>query len=412
MRKHIRPRLPSLAFACSLCAVALSDAPPAAARVDALNAVLGTQTIGVKYGFTDQTRLVETAERILEMGSGILKITLSGKMDEAYGLPKRDDVRSLTDLVSRDPSVKRVFDMPFAYYHLWVYPFAHRDSSWKDGFTEQERQHEYDEVRALALYLLKTYAGTGKTFYFGHWEGDWSLLAGYDKNLAPAPEAVQGMIDWLNVRQTAVDDATREAGARDVKIYTYTEANLVQKGMKGGPCVVNSVLPHTRVDYVSYSSYDTINPHKGDTRQALREALDFIESKLPPKPGLGGKRVFIGEYGFPLSKTTTPELQDLYSRDVCRAALEWGCPFVLYWEFYCNEIADGKHRGFWLIDDKNQKQPFYYTLQRYYEGLRRYAADCKAKSGRTPTDDELRAKALELLAAPAAGSAAQPHVGK
>ncbi len=368
-------------------------APP----VDTLNLFLGTQTIGVKYGFTGETRLVETAARIREMGSNLLKITLSGKMDQAYGLPKRDDVRSLTDLVSRDPSVKRVLDMPFAYYHFWVYPFSHPDSSWKDGFSEPEHKAEYDEVRALADYLLKTYAGTGKTFFFGHWEGDWSLLAGYNKNLDPAPEAVQGMIDWLNARQDAVDDAKRENPASDVRIYNYTEANLVQKGMKGKPCVVNSVLPHTRVDYVSYSCYDTINPHKGNTRQALREALDYIESKLPPKPEIKGKRVYIGEYGFPLSAAKTPENQDLWSRDVCRAAVEWGCPFVLYWEMYCNEIADGKHRGFWLIDDQNRKQPLYFAHQRYYEGMRRFAADYAAKYGRQPADPELRKQALDLL---------------
>jgi hypothetical protein len=393
MHAHTPTRFVPFAFACLLASSVWSGEPPA----DTLNLILGTQTIGVKYGFTDKTRLVETAERIREMGSNLLKITLNGKMDQAYGLPKRDDVRSLTDLVSRDPSVKHVFDMPFSYYHLWVYPFAHRDASWKDGFTDEEKKNEYDEVHALARYLLKTYAGTGKTFFFGHWEGDWSLLPGYDKNRDPAPEATQGMIDWLNTRQAAIDDAKRETAARDVQIYNYTEANLVQKGMKGGHCLVNDVLPHTTVDYVSYSCYDTINPHKGDTRQALHAALDYIEAKLPPKPGLAGKRVYIGEYGFPLSATKTPEQQDLWSRDVCRAAVEWGCPFVLYWEMYCNEIADGKHRGFWLIDDKDRKQPLYFTHQRYYAGLRQFAADCKTKHGRPPTDAELRKQALELL---------------
>ena len=151
------------------------------------------------------------------------------------------------------------------------------------------------------------------------------------------------------------------------------------------------------MDYVSYSSYDTTNPHKGNVRKALHEALDYIESKLPAKKGLQGKRVFIGEYGIPLSAAGTPEKQDQYSRDVCLAALEWGCPFVLYWEMYCNEKTKGKHHGFWLIDDKNRKQPFYFTLQNYYENMKRIVMEFRKQHGRFPTDNELREKAVEIL---------------
>jgi hypothetical protein len=107
--------------------------------------------------------------------------------------------------------------------------------------------------------------------------------------------------------------------------------------------------------------------------------------------------VFIGEYGFALERTKTPQKQDLCARDVCLAALEWGCPFVLYWEIYCNENPGGKHRGFWLIDDKNRKQPFYYTLERYHEAMKRFVEASEKVHQRLPTDPELRRKALEVL---------------
>ncbi|MFH1023077.1 MAG: hypothetical protein V1809_06780 [Planctomycetota bacterium] len=374
-----------------------SEAPPSAQRMDTVNYVLGTQTIGITYTFTGKTGLVETAERIHEMGSNVLKFSMSPRMEEQYGLPKREDIRSLADLASREPSVKTVLDMPFAYYLIWVYPFAHRDAAWTDGLSEKERREAYEEVHALAAHLLKTYSGTGKTFLLGHWEGDWYLHPNYDPKQDPNPEAIQGMIDWLNVRQAAIDAAKNETSAKDVSVCHYTEVNLVRKGMKGGVCLVNNVLPHTKVDYVSYSSWDTINPHKGGTRKALHDALDYIESKLPPKAGIPGKRVFIGEYGFALETTKTPQRQDRYSRDVCRAALEWGCPFVLYWEMYCNETSKDKHRGLWLIDDKNQKQPFYHTLQSYYENMRRFVEAFGKEHGRLPTDSEIRKKALEIL---------------
>jgi len=380
---------------------------PGTRRVDTVNYVLGTQTIGIKYKFTEETGLVETARRIQGMGSNLLKFSMNRRDTEKdrYNHPRNDNIRSLVNLASKEPSVKAVLDMPFAYYHIWVYAFAHDDNAWVDGLSEKERNEEYEEIHALAKYLLQVYSGTGKTFLVGHWEGDWYLS--YNPNEEPTPTKIQGMIAWLNVRQKAIDDAKRDTKSSDVNVYHYTEVNLVQKGMKGGKCLVNDVLPHTAVDYVSYSSYDTINPHMGNVSKPLHAALDYIESKLPAKVGIQGKRVFIGEYGFPLERTKTPEKQDLYARDVCRAALEWGCPFVLYWEMYCNENPEGKHRGFWLIDDKNRKQPFYYTLVFYYENMKRMAAGFRKEHGRLPTDDELRKKAVEILKQEGSGKSAE-----
>jgi len=378
--------------------------------IDTVNYMLGTQTFGVKYKFTDKTSLIETAERIHEMGSNILKFSMSRRcMRKQYDLPKQDNIRSLVDLARREPSVKAVLDMPFAYYFIWVYPFAHSSNAWADGLSKKEEQEEYEEVYALAKYLLTTFKGTGKTFFFGHWEGDWYLHPGYDRKKDPTPTAIKGMIDWLNVRQKAVDDAKRQTQANGVYLFHYTEVNLVQKGMKGGKCLVNNVLPYTKVDYVSYSSYDTVIPHKGNVTKALHKALDYIESKLPPKKGIRGKRVFIGEYGFPLTVAGTPEKQDQYARDVCLAALEWGCPFVLYWEMYCNEKVKGKHRGFWLIDDKNRKQPFYYTLQNYYQRMKKTVAEYEKRYGGLPSDNELRKKAIEILEQVGSEQSARVH---
>lgn len=374
-----------------------SKESPSSRRVEMVNYVLGTQTIGIKYKFTKETGLVETARRIHEMGSTILKFSMTRRYMEKdrYSLPRNESIQSLVDLAGVEPSVKAVLDMPFAYYHIWVYPFAHDDNAWVDGLSEKERDEEYEEVYALVSYLMKTYRGTGKTFFLGHWEGDWYLS--YNPSDEVTATKILGMIEWLNIRQKAIDDAKRDMKSSDVTVYHYTEVNLVQKGMKGGKCLVNDVLPHTAMDYVSYSSYDTIYPHMGDVGRPLHDALDYIESKLPPKVGIQGKRVFIGEYGYSLERAKTPQKQDFYARDVCRAALEWGCPFVLYWEMYCNENPEGKHRGFWLIDDENRKQPFYFTLRSYYEDMKRIVAEFKEEHRRLPTDNELRRKAVEIL---------------
>jgi hypothetical protein len=332
------------------------------------------------------------------MGSNILKFGMSKRyMGDQYNLPRNDKIKSLVDLASMEPSVKTVLDMPFSYYFIWVYPFSHSDAAWANGLSEKERSEEYKEVHALATYLLKKYSGSGKTFFLGHWEGDWHLRPNLDPKQDPAPKAITGMIDWLNVRQKAIDDAKLQTQSKDVYLYQYTEVNLVQIGMKNRKCLVNNVLPFSTVDYVSYSSYDTTLPFKGNTRKALHGALEYIESKLPLKPNILGKRVFIGEYGFPLDHAGTPQKQNEYSLDVCLTALEWGCPFVLYWEIYCNEKPGGKHKGFWLIDEKNIKQPFYYSLQAYYVNMKRFVELHKSEYRRLPTNGELNKKAVEII---------------
>ena len=71
-----------------------------------------------------------------------------------------------------------------------------------------------------------------------------------------------------------------------------------------------------------------------------------------------------------------------------RTGLEWGCPFVLYWEMYNNEVRDGRQRGFWLIDDKGRKQPVYRTLQQYYRNARVWVTDFLRQQQRLPTSME------------------------
>jgi endo-1,4-beta-mannosidase len=310
--------------------------------LDTFNYVIGTQTFSPSYQFTKEPKLIETARAILAMGSNTIKFQLK----------------------TLGPEERQVFEMPFAHYLVWA---------------------ETDGLYELVCKLLKTYSGTGKTFYLGHWEGDWLLRGtGNTKDEDKVtPAKIQKMIDWLNARQRAVDDAKCDTPHHGVEVWHYTEVNLVKLAMQGKKTMCRDVLPKVPVDFVSYSCYDTQK-----SPEQLKAALDFIESKLHAKPGITGKRVFIGEYGFP----TSPREQDRLSRQVMRVGLEWGCPFVLYWEMYNNEIdKDGKQRGFWMIDDKGVKQPIYHTHQKFYEKARRFVAE------RRPTAEEFARYAVTLL---------------
>jgi len=62
-----------------------------------------------------------------------------------------------------------------------------------------------------------------------------------------------------------------------------------------------------------------------DPEPKLPRALGYLDAQLRPKDGIPGRRVFIGEYGFPADRYA-PQDQDALSRRVMRIGLGWGCP--------------------------------------------------------------------------------------
>ena len=188
---------------------------------DAYNYILGTQAIGGSYQFTTSPPLVEAARAILEMGSNTLKFTL---------VPDKSDnlkPANLTETARSARSVQTVLAMPFSNYLLWVYPIATEAKR----FLPESLQSEYVEMFDLTRYLLQTYAGTGKHFYLGNWEGDWHLTH-TDPNYVPTAEDVKNMIAWVNMRQKAVDDARRKIPHPNVEVYYYLEVNRVVDAMQ------------------------------------------------------------------------------------------------------------------------------------------------------------------------------------
>jgi len=329
------------------------------------SAILGTQAIGGRYHFTQDQPLLESAKLIAELGSRIMKFSISPQA--AFGKTKanvleRDaSLKTLTDIASKDPTHRAVLDMPFTHFFIWAYPFTTHGSA--GMFKPAEGELEYREIYDFACHLLRTYNGTGKSFYLGHWEGDWHLRPHFDPK-QPFPEHYgDNFIAWLKVRQQAIDDAKRDTAHERVWLWHYTEVNLVEPFLEGGQCLTNDILPQVDVDFVSYSCYDSL---QRVIRDDLFAALNHIESKLKPKPGISGKRVFIGEYGFP-ARRYSPEEQNKKSIEAMIAGLEWGCPFVLYWELYDNEGTTEKPGGFWLINEMNEKQPIWETHRRYFE---------------------------------------------
>lgn len=365
---------------------------------------VGTQSIGVRYQFTDDCALVESAKQILALGSDTLKIAVSLNYEDNYLMTEDERIQSLSDLLQYKPSYLEVMDMPFRNIMLWVYPFEDSRSAFREGFiSDEETAAVYQEIYDFTSLLLKRYSGSGKSFFLGNWEGDWHLLRGvYDYKLDPEPESIKGAIKWFELREKAIADARRDTPHTDVEVYFYIELNHVGKSMDDDrPSLVNKVLPYIRTDYVSWSSYDVTKPairlgeDKG--RERVFQALDYIEAHLP-ESDIPGKRVFMGEYGFELVGFESPEVQRDHTASIMKWSLEWGCPFVLYWELYCNEIMpDGKHRGYWLIDDKGEKQPVWHLHKDFLDRANEFTNAYKAEHGKLPSQEHFNREAVVWL---------------
>lgn len=297
-----------------------------------------------------------------------------------------------TRVKGRDKDFETLLDMPFSYYFFW---YRSQSGSWKKGFSDKNKQEEYDATYKFTKYLLRRNSGTNKTFFLGHWEGDWYIIPNYNTGIDAPESAIQSMIEWLNIRQKAVDDAKRDTAHDKVQVYVYTEVNRVRDAMVNGKKrVVNCVLPNTNVDYVSYSAYDM----QKLSQEEVNKTLDYVESMLPEKKEPAGKRVFIGEFGIQAKKVDFDgDKHESKNREIILKFLKWGCPFILYWEMYNNEVKNGNQEGFWLINDKNEKQPLYFTHQNLYKDASAYITDFLQAHNRMPTIDEYQEWAIDRL---------------
>lgn len=379
-----------------------SNSPEQAAAT--YNYILGTQAIGGAYRFGSNNPLVEQATEIGGLGSNLMKLSLAQGAATRYGTAGAA-ARATTTLqyIQASPDLQKVFDMDFKYYQAWVHSYTSGD--WHDGVSPSESRAYYAEMYELAAWLLETYSGSGKVFMLGNWEGDWLLNGGGGRESTPAMKAVEGMTDWLNIRQNAIDDAKAAVPHDDVELYHYAEVNLVEKAMQGKRSMARDVLPKVNVDLVSYSSYEAIKkspaPDLAAIRGPLTERIAFLEQQLPAKAGLPfRRRVFIGEYGYHADKAKpqTVRQQFLKSRYVMQVAIELDLPFALIWQMYNNEYGpDGTSRQMSLIDEEGQKRALYYLHRHYLRTMQEFVAESCRQSGGAPTRESFKAKALDVL---------------
>jgi hypothetical protein len=342
------------------------------ARKD-LRDIIGVTHVDGKYYLTDKNFLNEGADQILALGSRVIKVWFHDPQRSYPFNSQWPQMHSLVEM-AQSPYFKQLFEKPFTTYILMCFSMGNDDAYWRKGLTREQKMEEKRQFYELAKYLLTTYRRTGKTFILQHWEGDWLIRGNYDRNVDPKPEAIIGMIDWLNARQAGVNQAREEIGTDGVWVYHAAEVNRVVPSMKQGkPNVVNTVLPRTKLDLVSYSAWDAATEHFEDPN-IFREALDFIAAHTPDSPVFGNRNVYVGEFGMPENKFSAEQTHTAIPNAV-KTALDWGCPYIVYWQVYCNELQDEKYtppvknndavRGFWLIRPDGSKTwtwEYFHTL--------------------------------------------------
>lgn len=321
--------------------------------------VLGVSHAGGKYSLTREDYLNEGADQILAFGSRVIKVWLNPNPEASYPFNSEwgEPALDVVELVQR-PYYQKLFEKPFTTYFLVLLPAPlpiEGTSYFLDGMTPEETAAERDQAYRLARHLLTTYAGSGKTFVLQNWEGDHLLRAGLATNARPDAVRIAGMIDWFNARQDGVDQARREAllqNTQGVAVYHAVEANLLRDAMRRRVTVTNHVIPFTRADLYSYSSWDI-----AFNRRQLTRALDYLADKAPDSSSFGARNIYLGEFGASRFHAGGEGKQKRVIVGLAEAALGWGVRWALYWQVYCNEPAqtyggrpeNGDMRGFWLV---------------------------------------------------------------
>jgi hypothetical protein len=343
--------------------------------------------------FGKEPSQLKSNQMILELGSDILKLAPNLKHLRRQGLDVTGYEDRL-DSIIQHPLYQDIFALDYRVMMLWAHG-SHKNKNFNDGLGQEAKENLYDEFYQFTSLLLKRYSGSGKTFMIGNWEGDWMLMGGTPDGSRKASDEVpqyriDNMIEWMNIRSKAISDAKTKVKHSDVDVVFYCEINHVNiQREKGVKRMVNAVLPHLKVDYVSISSYDMQGLRRfgslTDT-QARKEdifaALDHVESFLPPSE-IPGKRVFIGEIGYTVYNVKQffridegEAKQALMALENAVINLEWGMPFWVWWAFHDNEeISEENHnyRGFGLFDQINERQRMIYSeFESFYSWAKKW----------------------------------------
>lgn len=316
-----------------------------------------TKTIGVYHWGAQPARpMSEGVAEVASLGGRLVRVTMSPRHYVDYGRGTTcDPALSLTAL-AQEPDVRSALAMPgidtyiITAYDAVSFGDCARHHYLRPAFYTPENTgailREYSD---FTLYLYETYSTTHKRFILSNWESDNAIYCGNANGYATqadtrakcdalyptfygnasADESFTALRKWFEVRQQGVADGRARAAAAGLggsRVFCAPEISIVRGLHEAGlKSVLYDVLPHIMFDYVSYSSWESIN--RPNAPAALIADLETIQNVL------GTGAIIVGEVGY--SRTAWGDCGAAARiESVIAAALDWGVPFVIRWNLY------------------------------------------------------------------------------
>jgi hypothetical protein len=298
-----------------------------------------------------QDRLNWAADRVAEVGSRTIRVTLPGVV---YGLPAGGDLAA----AAANPAYDRLFSDPrFKTYLLTTTTtgaFIDTIYPWADGFTQAEYDATRGEIAKLGDALLSNPKYAGKTFILLNWEADNEIILYRNKQTI-----WDAFVGWTNARADGVRDARGRNGASAARLYSGFEFNAIlvrDNVFCGAPvadpiredplknrCAVDYIAPRVGVDYYSYSSWQTVGikgqSETASLKDALKRDLEFALAKVRERrPEIEAKNFIIGEFGFPRMQYGETTVANFINEMIDAVTAPDGFPvsYTVFWQVIDN----------------------------------------------------------------------------
>lgn len=320
---------------------------------------IGSANVAGKYDVpNDGQQFKNGADQIFAKGLPVLKVYCTKDYLTDYPLQSS---WSLVPTTLAQLCATTQFIAEFAKFQKIVmtcFTFANGTTNWwRVDPSNAKLTAEYTEMKALAVYLLTTYNGTGKEFVFQNWEGDWAFMDSFTVDTYVPRKMVDYYAAFLGARQRAITDARRQVDS-DCTVLMAFEANRVLDARLSPHLrrVLKDIAPRLQPDVISYSAYDSTIVEQGGfgaslaawqaaTTPVFQKALRQISLMFPGVP------VQIGEFGYPENQAPVGRnCGDMVTVTYNLFASTPHAQNFIYWQVFDNEeISPGVPRGFYII---------------------------------------------------------------
>lgn len=296
-------------------------------------------------------------EQIANLGGKLARVVLSPRYYFDYNLGSNCYEKFSLSALIREPDVERALDneqievfMLTAYDGQTFGDCVHHRQLDPTFYTPSHTAAIVKEYSDLTFNLYKRYHNTRKRFIISNWEGDNEVYCGAAYAYAvdpitraacianyqsvyqgiPSPDdSITGLRLWFQARQQGIEDGRTRAlshGIGGKQVYFAPEFCIVRALHDAGfKSVLYDVLPFVSFDYVSYSSYESINEAEPGT--TLLADLNTIQGVV------GSNAIILGELGFARSVWGS-EGTIVRTDEVISIAQSWGISYLFQWNMY------------------------------------------------------------------------------